>query len=102
MIPKKAMKWIIGFNVLNIVDVLLTLWLVHTLGAVEINPLMALLIYNHPIIFVLVKLSVGFGCTLMLIKKKAFGIFIICTWIYIIVAIWNLNQFYFNILGDTT
>jgi hypothetical protein len=96
MIPKKSIKWIVGFNLFNVVDIILTLVGVYMFGAVELNPVMAPLVHGHPVLFALVKLLVGAGCTLLLIRKKAFGIFILSTWLYVAVAAWNISQYYFK------
>jgi hypothetical protein len=58
----------ITYNVLNICDIILTLYMRYKFDGQELNPFMASLIRLHPAYFILVKVIIGVLITTLMLK----------------------------------
>jgi hypothetical protein len=67
---------IVAVLILNSLDAVLTIWVVSTGRAVEANPLMASLVHETPILFLIVKTAlVVMGCFLLWrFRKRKFAV----------------------------
>jgi hypothetical protein len=88
-------KIIAAILVMNTADAILTMWWIYTKQATEANPVMELLVNEHPVTFVLAKLSLVFlGCLLLLRNRTrplaTIGIFAAFL-LYYFVLIYHLN-----------
>ncbi len=52
---KGLIKWVVS---LNLLDILTTLFVIEWFGGSELNPLMAILLATHPVLFVSVKILI--------------------------------------------
>ena len=85
----KLWKYFILVNVLNVIDILQTLFIINELYGIEINPLMAWLLRESDILFVVFKLSSCLLLTTVIVKYKKIGLLKIAAWMFGVVVTWN-------------
>jgi hypothetical protein len=88
--------WIVwGTLVLNVVDAFLTLYWITSGFATEANPLMAVLIEEHPLVFIVVKFSLVFLGSTLLWRYRKRPLSVICIFlafmVYYGVVLYHLN-----------
>jgi hypothetical protein len=88
--------WIVwGTLVLNVVDAFLTLYWITSGLATEANPLMAVLIEEHPLVFIVVKFSLVFLGSTLLWRYRKRPLSVICIFlafmVYYGVVLYHLN-----------
>ena len=88
-VPKGTWKWIAAFNFLNILDALMTIFIITT-GGRELNPIMAFLLTKHPLYFLLTKLVIAAIMTLYWIKRQSWRVFMYVSFAFWTVCVWNL------------
>lgn len=86
----KLWKLFIVANLLNIIDVFQTLFVVRVLGGIEINPAMAWLLNQSHTYFVIFKVCFVLLLSTFLVKYKQVRSLKVFIWMFGIVVTWNL------------
>jgi len=87
-LPKGLLKYVLAFNGFNVLDAIMTLFVLSH-GGRELNPIMVFLINSHPIFFVLTKLSLAGIMTVYWIKKGHWKSIKLCALAFYSVCVWN-------------
>jgi len=85
-------RWLIGFNYFNLMDALLTMYVIQDHGFHEVNPIMKYILDINPSLFFMLKISLGALCTLYFMRKREIGYKMVKTLTFILAGIVGLNS----------
>ena len=97
-VPRKELKWVVGANVFNALDALVTI-IFTGYGLQEMNPVMDFLLNNHILMFTAVKISALLLISHRWVKSKKWWAFRLTTAVFCGIVVWNIVQLYIHLKG---
>jgi len=85
----KLWKYFVVVNLLNVLDVIQTLFTINELDGVEINPLMSYLLAYSQSLFVVFKLCFVLLLTVVLVKYNKERLLKMFIWMFGVLIAWN-------------
>ena len=99
-------RFLLGAYCLNVVDVILTIILCINSGMIEVNPIMAYFLEEHPALFAAVKLGI-LAWVLAKLKERnekephaAHYVLGVVTGLLIFICVWQTGIFMWSLTGD--